>query len=213
MGGLDFWQSASLIIVNLAYSIAMIVFVMRLLIQIFRVEFHNPVAQATFKATTPILRPLRRVLPPIRSLDTASVVVILLVTYLKGLLVSLIITKSVVSLLGLLIISIFSALGFIASLYIFFILVLVIVSWIAPDRYNPVVAIISQVSEPLLSKFRRMLPPLGGFDLSPMVASVAVLIVRLAIYHAAIYILYAMYAKDLLRMRIVAEYMLRPFFM
>ncbi len=50
------------------------------------------------------------------------------------------------------------------------ILLRVLISWIQPDPYNPIVRVIYDITEPILAPLRRYVPPLGGVDLTPMVA-------------------------------------------
>ena len=55
------------------------------------------------------------------------------------------------------------------TLYWYVILARVLMSWFSPDPYHPVVRAIYAVTEPILGPVRRILPPMGGFDLSPIV--------------------------------------------
>ena len=61
------------------------------------------------------------------------------------------------------------------NLFVYAIFIRVILSWISQGAYNPATAIISTLTEPVLRPFRRILPPMGGFDLSPIIAIILLL--------------------------------------
>ena len=68
--------------------------------------------------------------------------------------------------------SLFAAIYYVAdsvlSLYFWVIIAAVVMSWVNPDPYNPVVRFLVQVTEPVLSRIRKVIPPMGGLDLSPI---------------------------------------------
>ena len=156
-------------IISALGQLLMLVFLMRFWMPLTRVDFRNPLAQAILKITSPLVVPLRRLLPPVGRVDTATVVVLLaLQTLLVLLLLALrgaafpVIDVAIVVILELAI----------RSLYLFFFVVLisVVLSWIAPQTYNPIVAMIGSMAEPVLRPFRRLVPTIGGLDISPVFA-------------------------------------------
>ena len=58
------------------------------------------------------------------------------------------------------------------------ILARVIVSWVAPSSENPIVAVIYQITEPVLAPLRRVLPSFGMIDLSPMAALLIIMLIQ-----------------------------------
>jgi YggT family protein len=68
--------------------------------------------------------------------------------------------------------------NFAFSAFELLILARVLVSWINADRYNPVVQFIYRVTEPILAPVRRILPPMGMMDFSPIVVIIAALIIK-----------------------------------
>jgi YggT family protein len=58
------------------------------------------------------------------------------------------------------------------NLMFFVVLIKIILSWVAPDNYNPIVALLNSIAEPILRPFRRLIPPIGGLDISPIFAIV-----------------------------------------
>lgn len=135
----------------------------------FNVDFRNPMAQGVLRLTSPIIVPLRRFIPPIGRLDTATVLVALAIEYfivtflltIRGLSESFIVI-AITAFFELAILSL--------NLLFFIILIRIILSWVAPNNYSPVTAMLNAVAEPVLRPFRRMIPPIGGLDISPIFA-------------------------------------------
>ena len=67
----------------------------------------------------------------------------------------------------------------IINVFIFSIFVTVILSWINPGAYNPAVDLLYKITEPVLNPFRRWVPPIGGMDLSPMAALLALQVLKM----------------------------------
>lgn len=134
----------------------------------FRVDFRNPVAQAILKVTAPLVVPLRRVLPPIGRVDTATVVVAFAIQYL-----TIVIRMFLFGVSGsfgpLALMTVLSLAIMSANLFMLVIIVHILLGWFAPGVYNPVTAMVSAMTDPLLRPFRRLIPPLGGFDVSPVI--------------------------------------------
>jgi YggT family protein len=65
------------------------------------------------------------------------------------------------------------------DVFIYSILIQVIMSWVNPGAYNPAIALISSLTEPVLRPARRILPPMGGLDLSPMFAMIGLYVLRM----------------------------------
>jgi YggT family protein len=145
---------------------------LRLLLQWVRADFYNPLSQFLVKITNPVLIPARRLIPSIGKLDTASVVVMLLLEVMQLIIINLL-SKSEYGFQFLLLFAIQKLL--IALLLTYFILIIarVIVSWIASQSRHPLIPLIYQLTEPVLRPINRLVPPLGGVDLSPLFALIA----------------------------------------
>ena len=149
------------------------VLLLRLLLPWVRADFHNPIAQAILKITSPLVVPLRRVIPAIGRIDSATLLVLFFVLYLTLFLIGLIMQIAV----GATFLAISSALYIpmlFLRLYFFLVIVRVILSWVAPGGYNPAVALIGMLTDPVLRPFRRLIPPLGGFDISPILVMILI---------------------------------------
>ena len=157
-------------LIDVLFGLYIGIIALRLIMQWAQWEYHNPLVQLIIKATQVPVKFLRKYIPPLGRWDSATIVLLITLTFLK------------VSLLGLIqsipltpLISIRWVLGDIFSLFITLfsasILIQVILSWIAPHNSdNPITPLISRMNSPILRPIRRLLPSMGGLDLSPLVA-------------------------------------------
>ncbi len=142
---------------------------LRLLLQWVKADFYNPLSQFLVKVTNPVLVPARRVIPSIGPLDTASVVVMLLLELIQLAIISQIVPSD----FGLPFLLVFAVKKLIfALLMTYFVLIIarVIVSWVASQSRHPLIPLIYQLTNPVLKPFSKLLPPIGGVDLSPLFA-------------------------------------------
>ncbi|MEJ2601916.1 MAG: YggT family protein [Gammaproteobacteria bacterium] len=158
----------------------LIALLLRLFLQWFRADFRNPVSQAIVRITSPFIVPLRRILPPMGKIDTATVVVILLF--------EVIFIAILIHLLGgspkgfeILYYAILRTVMLTLRFFFFAIIVYVILSWVAPGTYNPVTSLLSQLVNPILDPARRIIPTLGGLDLSPLLVAILLQAASIAI--------------------------------
>ena len=141
---------------------------LRFLLQLVRADFrYNALARALVNITNPVLIPLRRLVPGYRGIDWAAVLLMVLLA-MAGLAIVLGLGGRPPTGPGLLILAMAELLTIAVKLFFFSILLLVIVSWVAPDRYNPATELLQPVTEPLMRPARQILPPIGGLDLSPI---------------------------------------------
>jgi YggT family protein len=167
-------MNALIFIVDTLLSLALFVVLARLLLQWVRADFRNPIAQAIVRLTNPLILPLRRILPPIGKVDTASVVAVVLVAIIKrGILFAM--TGYGTPSLQLWITSV--AVELVQALlrtYFYAILLYALLGLIAPGGYSPLQSVLASVCEPVLRPFRRLIPPIAGIDLSPLWAVIAI---------------------------------------
>jgi YggT family protein len=158
-------------------------FLLRLLMQLARADFRNAFAGAVVTLTNPLILPLRRLLPPIGRLDSASLVAVIAVQFAAQALVLAAAGGGAPSIGALLRASVIALA--INTTYVLSgaILITVILSWIAPGGYHPVAALFQSLSRPVLRPFQRLIPPLGGLDLSPIFALILLQALRIVIVH------------------------------
>lgn len=176
MGALT--EIGNLLIQTLFYLYILAV-LLRLLLQQARADFYNPICQALVKATSAPLKPLRRIIPGVMGVDMASVVLALLLQMAATSLLLLINGLGMINPLFLVLWGLLGCLGMILNIYFFAILVSIVLSWIAPGSYNPAVLLLHQLTEPVMAPFRKMLPDMGGLDLSPILVFLTINILQI----------------------------------
>ncbi|MEO3865467.1 YggT family protein [Rheinheimera fenheensis] len=163
-------MQAVLFLIDTAFSLYLMVVILRLWLQLVRADFYNPFSQFVVKATNPLVLPLRRAIPSIGSLDTAT----LLLAYgimLAKLIVLQLLQSGQVQWVPSLIFSVIFLLKEIFTLLFWILVIRALLSWFSQGR-SPVEYVMHQLTEPLLRPVRRILPPMGGLDLSVLVVLV-----------------------------------------
>ncbi|SIQ65390.1 YggT family protein [Aquipseudomonas alcaligenes] len=168
------FAEALIYIVQTLGSLYLLIVLLRFILQLVRADFYNPLSQFTVKATQPLLKPLRRIIPGFGGLDLASLVLAILVQLVLMVVVILIAGANPASVgLQLLVWAIIAVTSLFLKIFFFAMIISVILSWVAPGSYNPGAQLVNQICEPLLAPFRRLLPNLGGLDISPIFAFIA----------------------------------------
>ncbi|MGD8407083.1 MAG: YggT family protein [Thiohalophilus sp.] len=178
---MNYVSNAGVFLVQTVFGIYALIIMLRLLLQLVRADFYNPISQFLVKATSLPLKPLRRAIPGYAGIDFAAIVLLLIVKLLEIILIGLFPDFPMPSIGGVLALAIVELLKLALHVYIFGIIVMAVLSWVAPDAYNPVVVLLHQLTEPILRPFRRLLPPMAGLDLTPLVALVTLWLVMLLI--------------------------------
>ncbi len=167
-------MSAVIYIVETLLSLALFVVLARLLLQLTRADFRNPIAQAIVQLTNPLIVPLRRVLPPLGKVDTASVVAVLLVAGVEVAVLSALRGAGLPDWLTWLDALALEIAHTLLWTYCYAILIYWLLSFIAPGGYSPLQSVLTSLCEPVLRPFRRVIPPVAGLDLSPLWATIAI---------------------------------------
>ncbi len=167
----NYLSNAGIFLVDFVFGLYILAVVLRFLLQFVRADFYNPLAQAIVTITNPPLRPLRRIIPALGSMDTSSLVLMLVLQMICSLLIFLLMGVSP-NIVGLAITALGELLEKIVYVFMFAIFIQVVISWIAPSTYNPVLGIIDSLTTPIMRPARKLIQPIGGLDLSPMVAIV-----------------------------------------
>ena len=149
----------------------LLLLILRFWLPMLRADFRNPVAQGVLRLTSPLVVPFRRFIPPIGRIDTSTVLVAFIIEYLL-ILVLLFLTGASAGVLPIAVTSLMELAILSLNMFFFVILIKIILSWVAPHNYNPVTAMLTTLAEPVLRPFRRLVPPLGGLDISPIFAIV-----------------------------------------
>jgi YggT family protein len=149
-------------------------FLLRLLFQLVRADFRDPMADALVRVTNWLVLPLRHVLPPIRKVDTATVVAVLLVASVRTFVELALSGQSVADPVVFLHITVVDLLDLVLRVYLFALLLYWLTSFVSPGGYAPGLRLLGQLCEPVLKPVRRMIPPIGQIDFSVLWVSIAI---------------------------------------
>ncbi len=173
------------IIINIVIIIYIWVIVLRALISWVNPDPFNPAVKFLRDITDPVLVPARRLFPFGGMVDLSPIIVILILLFLRIVIVQLLLnlSQSYTSLNGFVIFGIFiyalaTMLDMIINVIIFIVIVRAILSWISPDPRNPIVLSIYALSEPILRPVKRIIPPMGSVDLSPLVVIILLFLLK-----------------------------------
>lgn len=158
-------------IIDFIASLLAAAFLLRGLLQLFEADFYHPLSQTIVKVTSPLVEPLRRLLPNIGKFNTAAFVSALLMIWVGYVLQSLG-SLDIFNLFILILPATIKLLYVLVDIYFWGIIIIVIASWVG-TMSHPNVALVLQIIDPYLAVFRRFIPPIGMLDLSVMVAIIA----------------------------------------
>lgn len=156
-------------LISTLFDLYIMVVLLRIWLQAARADFYNPFSQFVVKATQPVVGPLRRFIPSIGSIDLATLVFAYLLCLVKFIALIFIASGGSVSFDGsfpfLALLSLVKAAG---GLLFWVLLLRAIMSWVSQGR-SPIEFVFHQLTEPMLAPLRRIIPVMGGLDLSVLV--------------------------------------------
>jgi YggT family protein len=177
--GASYFLSPVAFVADALISFYIVIVLLRFLGQWAGADFHNPLFQFTIRLTHPVLRSLRRVIPPIGRVDSAALVLMLALQIADEALLALLRFGEMPGVALLLINSVTHFLELVLNAWIFMIFIHVALSWFSMGYYHPSAAFLRDLTEPLLRPARRLLPPIGGVDLSPLLALLALQVAKM----------------------------------
>jgi YggT family protein len=178
-------QDIANLLIQTFFQLYLLALLLRLLLQMSRADFYNPISQFLVKVTSPLLTPMRRFIPGVGGIDMASVILILLTQIVATSLLVLIKGYPLPHPIALLLWAALGAVGLAINIYFIAILASIILSWVAPGSYNPIVILLHQLTEPVMKPFRNIIPPMGGLDLSPIFVFLAINVLQIILSHLA----------------------------
>lgn len=149
-------------------TLYLLIILLRFLLQLVRADFYNPVSQGISKATNPLLLPLRRVIPGLFGLDIACLVLAIILQWVAGQAIYLLQGGGLLNPLLILPMSLIGILKMLVDIYFWGLLAYIVVSWVAPFSRNPALALLRQIIEPAMAPLRKLIPPLGPIDITPI---------------------------------------------
>ena len=175
-------MTAFVYIAGTLLSLTLAVFLARLLLQWTRADFRNPLCQFIVRITNPLILPLRRILPPIGKVDTASVVAVLLVAIADVAIMRAILGAGFPPAYYWIELVAIEIARTLLQMYFYAIVLYALLSLIAPGGYSPMQSVLATLCEPVLRPFRRIIPPIGGIDLSPLWACIGIQAILLVLH-------------------------------
>ena len=171
-------NTAAVYVLQTLGSLYLLIVLLRFVLQLVRANFYNPLCQFIVKATQPLLKPLRRIIPSMFGLDMSSLVLAILVQLALMALTLLLTYGTIGNPLQLLIWSLIGVTALFLKIFFFALIISVILSWVAPGSTSPGAELVNQITEPALAPFRRMLPSMGGLDISPILAFMVIQLIQ-----------------------------------
>jgi len=164
-------------LIEIAFDLFLMVVLLRFWLQLAKADFYNPLSQFIVKATSPLVNPLRKVIPGFAGIDVASLVLGFIIAFAKVSIVMLIIYgtwEPISALIGSGITLVKEAINL-----VFWVLIIrAILSWVSQGN-NPMEAVFHQLTEPMLKPIRKIIPPIGGLDLSVLVLIISIQFVQI----------------------------------
>ena len=167
-------------LISTLFSLYILAVMLRFILGAVRADFYNPVSQFLVRITNPLLVPMRRVIPSFRQYDTSALLLMLLLQ-LVSLVIVIMLRGVSVSFVALLLVAIGELVILAFNVFIFAIVIQVILSWINPGNYNPVNAMLASITRPVMGPIQRLIPPVSGIDLSPLVALIGLQVLKMLV--------------------------------
>ena len=142
-------------------------------------DFYNPISQAVAKFTQVPLAPFQKLVPRVAGRDFSALVLAFVVKLATLALLFMVNHGRGIDVVSLLIISLVGLLSMVLDVYFYAVIASVIISWIAPNSSHPAPQLITQLTEPLFKLAQRVVPPIGGLDLSPILIFLVIQVIQL----------------------------------
>ena len=175
----------TIMLLNTIVSLAITALLLRMILQLVRADFYNPICQFLVNATNPLVIPLRKIIPSMGKIDTASVLLALIAQAVGIALLFQLYGGGFPNPAQLLIWSVIGLCSALLNLYFFAIIGNIIMSWVAQGGAHPAAQLLYQITEPVMAPFRKILPPMGGLDLSPIFVFLCINVLEVILRHGA----------------------------
>ena len=171
-------MTAVAFLIQTLFGFYILAVMLRFLLQCVRADFYNPLVQFLVRITNPPLLPLRRIVPGYRGLDLAAVVLAFLLQLIEVVLLNALSIQPI-GFGGLLLVAVLELIKLLINIYLWGVIIQAVLSWFNPDPYHPAARVLAQLTAPVLRPARRLLPPISGVDLSPMLVVITLIFISL----------------------------------
>ncbi len=179
MSGNYFTNPIEFLITTL-FSLYILAVMLRFLLGMVRADFYNPVSQFLVRITSPVLVPLRKVIPSIGKFDISAILLMIVLQSVALTLVFLL-RGGGVPVSAVIILSLAKLVSLAINVFFFAIIIQVILSWVNPGTHNPVTSLVYSLTTPILRPIQQLIPPISGIDLSPLFASIGLQVLRMLV--------------------------------
>ena len=173
-------------IFNTIAGLYLLLVVARFLLQLAKADFYNPISQAVFRATDPVVRVLRSFISGYKGVDFSSLILAFIVQFLAISVTILLYGGSIPSVGFIITWSFIGVLNFIILFYYYALIASIVMSFVMMFSGNmnphPILLLVWQITEPIMAPFRRVIPPMGGLDFSPIFIFLIIGLIRNFIY-------------------------------
>lgn len=170
-------NSAALLFNALA-GLYLLAILLRFMLQLAKADFYNPVSQAVVKVTDPAVRLFRGFIPGYRGVDFSSLLLALVVEAVAICVLILLYGGSIPSVGFIITWAFVGVIYFIINIYYYAIIASIIMSFVMLFSGNmnphPILRVIWQLTEPVMAPIRKIIPPMGGLDFSPIFIFIAI---------------------------------------
>jgi len=163
-------NSAGLFLINTLFDLYLIILMARVILAWAHADYYSPLTQIIVRLTKPLVDPLRRFIPTYNKIEFSTLLIIVILEVLKFFLIGLLLIGLPSNVLGLFILAFSDVIKIFLNTFFYAILIQAILSWIQP--YSPVIPMLSQLTSPIMRPIKRIVPPVGGFDISPIPAMI-----------------------------------------
>ncbi len=170
-------ENPFIFLIDTLLSIYIAIMLLRFLLQQTGADFYNPISQFVVKATQPLVKPARRFIPSIMKVDTATLLLVFVLIIIK-LLILFSIAGLQVNTTQLLVRGLYDLISLTFDIFIIALFVQAILSWLSPDPHNPVNTLLHGLTAPVLRPIQRVVPPIGGIDLSTLIALIGLMFLK-----------------------------------
>jgi YggT family protein len=173
-------QNIAVFLISTLFSLYVGAVLLRFLLALVRADFYNPLSQFLVKITNPVLVPLRRFIPPIGKIDTASLVLAFSLKLMAAILLMSLqgMSAGVGAVLAAVIADLIRT---VVWIFMIALIIQAIMSWVGNNYGNPMASLLDSLTAPLLNPIRKVVPLIGMVDLSPLVAILLLQVVLIAL--------------------------------
>lgn len=171
-------QDPIVLIIRMLGEMYAFIIILRFLLQLSHADYYNPISQAIAKLTNVPVVAISRAVPRIGKFDFSALLYATAVKLATLVLIVMVSGMNMPNIVHLLVLAVVGVVNGILEIYFWAVLGSVIISWVAPGSYHPGPQLIQQVTQPLFKLAQKVIPPIGGLDLSPILIFLAITIIQ-----------------------------------